>query len=512
MSFREEDFFMDGFSASELFSSVRGLTYDDIIILPGYIDFLPDEVSLTTKLTRNITLRRPFVSSPMDTVTESKMAIYMALLGGIGIIHNNNTIEEQVEEVKKVKRFENGFIFDPVVLSPEHTIYDIDKIKEKYGFSGIPITEDGTLNSRLVGIVTNRDIDFEEDRSKKLREVMTTNLIVAPYGISLREANKILREKKIGKLPIVDKDFRLVALVCRTDIKTNEEYPLATKDGNKQLMVGASISTHKTAYERLEALVSAGVDVVVIDAAQGNSIFQIELIKYIKSKYKDLEVIAGNVVTKYQAKNLIEAGADALRVGMGSGSICITQDVVAVGRAQATAVYKVAEYAKDYGVPIIADGGISNTGHIAKALSLGASTVMMGSMLAGTQEAPGDYFYDENGVRLKKYRGMASIEAMEKRGGERYYLYHKEGVKVPQGVSGAVVDKGSLNQLIPYLEKGVKLAFQDIGVKDIPTLHEYLYKGYIRFEVRSQSAKREGSIHSMYYYEEPKVGDIKVLG
>ena len=492
----------DGYSGEELFSSSQGLAYNDFIILPGYIDFSPDDVNLETSLTRNIRLKRPLVASPMDTVTESRMAIALALLGGIGIIHYNNTIEEQANEVRKVKRFENGFINDPIVLSPGNTIRDVDAIKERYGFSGIPVTENGKLGSRLVGIVTNRDVDFESNRDKKLSEVMTTDLLTARQGILLKEANDILKKSKKGKLPIVDSEGNLVSLMCRNDLLKNREYPNSSKDGKKQLMVGASISTQDEAKERMEELVKAGINVVVIDSAQGNSLFQIDMIKYIKRKHPEVDVIGGNVVTMEQCETLIQAGADALRIGMGPGSICTTQTTMAVGRAQATAVYKCARYSRRLGVPVIADGGIANIGHIAKALAIGASAGMMGSMFAGTQEAPGEYFY-ENGIRLKKYRGMASMEAMEKDGGKRYFAEDTK-IKVAQGVSGAVVDKGSMFDYVPYLVQGLKHSFQDMGVRDIKTLHDKLNDGDLRFEKRSMSAQIEGGVHDMYSYMEPK--------
>jgi IMP dehydrogenase len=493
---------MDGFSAEELFTKENGLTYNDFIMLPGYIDFSPEEVTLETQVTRRISIKSPLVSSPMDTVTESKMAIGLALLGGIGIIHYNNTVQEQADEVRKVKRFENGFITDPIVLSPGNTISDIDEIKEKYGFSGIPITENGSLNSLLLGIVTNRDIDFESDRTKKLTEVMTTDLLTAKKGISLVQANQILKNSKKGKLPIVDDDGRLVALMSRNDLLKNREYPFASKGPHKQLMVGAAISTRDESRERLEALVEAGVNVVVIDSAQGNSKYQVEMIKTIKKKYPDLEVIAGNIVTEEQCETLIKAGADGLRIGMGPGSICTTQTTMSVGRAQATAVFNTARYAKKYSVPVIADGGIATIGFITKALALGASTVMMGSMFAGTHEAPGEYFY-ENGVRLKKYRGMASQEALEAGGAKRYFAEDAK-IKVAQGVSCAVIDKGSLFEYVPYLLQGIRHSFQDIGMKDIKTLHANLHSGKLRFELRSPSAQQEGGVHDMYSYKEPK--------
>jgi IMP dehydrogenase len=493
---------MDGFSAEELFTNEKGLTYNDFIILPGYIDFSPDDVSLESNLTRNIRIKNPLASSPMDTVTESGMAIGLALLGGIGIIHYNNTIDEQANEVRKVKRFENGFITDPIVLSPGNTIADIDAIKGKYGFSGIPITENGKLDSLLLGIVTNRDIDFETDRTKKLSEVMTTDLLTAKKGISLQEANQILKNSKKGKLPIVNGEGKLVALMSRNDLLKNREYPLASKDQDKQLMVGAAVSTREESRERLAALVEAGVDVVVMDSAQGNSIYQIDMIRYIKKTYPELDVIAGNVVTENQCELLIKAGADGLRIGMGPGSICTTQTTMSVGRAQATAVYKTARFSRAHGVPVTADGGISTIGHIAKALALGASTVMMGSMFAGTHEAPGEYFY-ENGVRLKKYRGMASQEALEAGGAKRYFSEDAK-IKVVQGVSGSVVDKGSLFDSVPYLLQGLRQSFQDIGAREMKILHDKLYAGELRFEIRTPSAQLEGGVHDMYTYKEPK--------
>ncbi len=492
----------DGFSAQEMFDTVHGIAYNDFIILPGFIDFNPEDVDLESRLSRNIMLKRPIVSSPMDTVTESKMAITLALLGGIGIIHYNNPIEEQVEEVQKVKRFENGFIMDPVVLSPDHTIHDIDDIKEKYGFSGIPITENGSMYSPLIGIVTNRDVDFEPDRGKALREVMTTDLLTAHEGVTLIQANEILKNSKKGKLPIVNEEGMLVSLMSRNDLLTNREYPFASKDHRKQLMVGAAISTKDESRERLHELVKAGVNLVVIDSAQGNSVYQIEMIKYIKKAYPELDIMAGNVVTEEQCENLIRAGADSLRIGMGPGSICTTQTTMAVGRAQATAIYRCANYSRKHNVPVIADGGIANTGHIAKALSIGASAAMMGSMLAGTEEAPGEYFY-ENGIRLKRYRGMASLEALEKGGSKRYFSEDSK-ILVAQGVSGAVVDKGSLLDYLPYLVQGLKHSFQDIGVKSVKALHQKLYSNDLRFEMRSMSAQIEGGVHDMHSYKEPK--------
>ena len=491
----------DGLSGEQLFSAQIGLTYRDFLVLPGYIDFNPSDVNLESKVSRNITIKRPLISSPMDTVTESAMAIALALQGGLGIIHYNNSITEQVNFVRKVKRYENGFITDPIILGPENTIEDLDDIKDKFGFSGIPITEDGSFNGKLIGIVTNRDVDFEPNRTVKLGSVMTTNLVTAPVGISLKEANNILRVKKVGKLPIIDSEGKLVALVSRSDLKKNKEFPDSSKDHSKRLLVGAAVSTLPESRDRVAALYDAGVDAIIIDSAQGNSSYQIEMIKFIKANFKNLDVIAGNVVTKEQSRSLIEAGADGLRVGMGPGSICITQETMAVGRAQATAVHMTASYAAQFGIPVIADGGISNIGDIANALAIGASTCMMGSMFAGTNEAPGEYFY-ENGIRLKKYRGMASLEAM-KAGGDKRYFSESQKIKVAQGVSGAVVDKGSVINFVPYLVQGLRQSFQDMGYKTIPELHAALQNGNLRFERRSESAQAQGSVHGLYSYTSP---------
>ncbi|CAM6059766.1 unnamed protein product [Sphagnum tenellum] len=452
----------DGFSAEVLFKQGVSYTYDDLIFHPGFINFPTDDVDLSTRLTRNIQLRTPCVSSPMDTVTESSMAAAMATVGGIGFIHYNNQPQVQASLVKKAKSQRVAFVPDPVCLCPWDPISHIDRLKETKGFSSVLVTEDGKVGSKLVGIVTSRDTDFVLDRSTEVREVMSRDIISAPADASLEEASKLLIQSKKSLLPLVTESGELSELLCRTDLKARRENP---ESGSPSL------------------------------DANGKFL----MIEYVKKVHPQLDVIAGNVVTAYQARNLIEAGADALRVGMGSGSICTTQEVCAVGRGQGTAVYKTAAVGNAMGVPIIADGGIANSGHVVKALSLGASTVMMGSFLAGTDEAPGDFFI-QDGLRLKKYRGMGSLEAMAK-GSDARYLGDKSRLKIAQGVSGSVAAKGSVLRLIPYTLHAVKQGFQDLGTPSIRAAHDALRSGGIRLEVRTGAAQKEGGVHDLVSYE-----------
>ncbi|KAL3425321.1 inosine-5'-monophosphate dehydrogenase IMD4 [Phlyctema vagabunda] len=448
----------DGLAIEDLLDSKKhgGLTYNDFLVLPGYIGFPASEVDLESPVTKRITLKTPFVSSPMDTVTEHEMAVQMALQGGLGVIHHNCSADEQAEMVQKVKRFENGFILDPVVLHREATVGQVKALKEQWGFGGFPVTENGKLGSKLIGIVTNRDIQFEFDNDALVSSVMVTDLTTAVHGTNLKEANEILAKSKKGKLPIVDKNGNLVSMISRSDLIKHQHFPLASKlPDSKQLICAAAIGTRPEDKLRLQKLVDAGLDIVILDSSQGNSMYQIEMIKFVKEKYPGLDVIGGNVVTREQAASLIAAGVDGLRIGMGSGSACITQEVMAVGRPQAAAVFNVSSFAAKFGVPCMADGGIQNVGHIVKGLALGATTIMMGGLLAGTTESPGTSFVNREGKLVKAYRGMGSIDAMQDKkagagakdsqksnAGTARYFSEGDSVLVAQGVAGAVAHRG----------------------------------------------------------------------
>ncbi|KAE9049988.1 Inosine-5'-monophosphate dehydrogenase [Phytophthora rubi] len=528
-----DEILYDGVSAEQLFHNKdsNGLTFDDVISLvrnagylsnqikfsfacpmvplihvdtrphrthslqPGHINFGVQDVDVATRLTKKIKLSAPIVSSPMDTVTEADMAIAIALQGGLGFVHCNNSIEQQTEMVRAVKHFENGFIPQPKVLRPSNSVADLDQLK----VSGVPITEDGSVKGKLVGLVTSRDVDFLEDRSVPLSTIMVPleQLVVGKYPISLEEANKVLKEAKKGTLPIVDASGNLVSLMTRLDLLKHRDYPNAIRDPETQkLLVGAAVSVDEQAKPRIDALAAAGADVIALDARQGDSEIQIELVKYIKQTHPSVEVVGGNVVTMKQLKHLLDAGVDGVRVGMGVGSVSTSQVVKAVGRAQLSAIYNTALLAKDFGVPVIADGGIGSPGAAIKALSLGASVVMMGSSLAGTAEAPGDYFF-QDGMRLKHYYGSGSHEYY-RHGNPDHAASAASHVAV--GVSGAVVDQGSVHKYLPYIQQSIRHGFQDLGVRSIPQLHASLYTGELRFERRTVSAQKEGGVHDLFTY------------
>uniref|UniRef100_A0A7E4ZRP2 Inosine-5'-monophosphate dehydrogenase n=1 Tax=Panagrellus redivivus TaxID=6233 RepID=A0A7E4ZRP2_PANRE len=507
----DAEFEKDGVTADEMFAKANtSLTYNDFNIFPGFIDFPVSAVDLTTKLTKEITLRAPLISSPMDTVTEHEMAITMALHGGIGIIHANfPTPADQAAEVLKVKRYKQGFINFPQCIKPDDTVLDLMAIKSLYGFTGTPVTDTGKVGGKLLGLVTSRDVDFIKEKlykSTRIGEVMVPRerLITGSETLELSDAYNILEGEKKGKLPIVNSNDELVALIARTDLKKSRDFPNSSYDKKGQLMVGAAINTRESSHATVTLLVEAGVDVLVVDSSNGASQYQVDLLQWLKSTYPQVQVIAGNVVTMRQAKLLIDAGADALRIGMGSGSICITQEVMAVGRAQGSAVFQVARYARSRGVPVIADGGIRDVGYITKALGLGASTVMMGGLLAGTTEAPGEYFWGPNGLRLKKYRGMGSIDAMEAHStSQDRYFTSDDAIKVAQGVTATMRDRGTCHKFLPYLIRGMQHGFQDIGIKSLNEFHSKVYDGTVKFELRSQNAQLEGGVHSLHSYEKP---------
>ena len=444
-----------------------GITFDDVLLVPQYSEVTPNMIDLTTHLTKKIQLNIPMMSAGMDTVTEHRMAIAIARQGGIGIIHKNMSIEAQAEEVDKVKRSEYGVITDPFYLSPEHTLEDANALMAKFRISGVPITE----GRKLVGIITNRDLKFEEDFSRKIREVMTSkNLVTAKEGVTLAEAKKILAKARVEKLPIVDDDFNLKGLITIKDIEKQIKYPLSAKDEQGRLLCGAAVGITQNVMDRVTALVNAKVDCIVIDSAHGHSKNIITTLKEIKAAYPDLQVIVGNVATGEATKALIEAGADAVKIGIGPGSICTTRVVAGIGVPQVSAVMDCYEAAKPYGVPIIADGGIKYSGDMTKALAAGASVCMMGSMFAGCDEAPGEFELYQ-GRKYKVYRGMGSIAAMENGSKDRYFQTEAKKL-VPEGVEGRVAYKGTVEDTIFQLVGGIRSGMGYCGAKDIKTLQE----------------------------------------
>ena len=444
-----------------------GITFDDVLLIPAYSQVVPNQVNLNTNLTKKIKLNIPFMSAGMDTVTESRMAIAMARQGGIGIIHKNMSIEKQAEEVDKVKRSENGIITDPFSLSPDHTLQDAEDLMHKFRISGVPITE----GRKLVGIITNRDLKFEEDFSRPIRECMTSeNLITAKKGITLDEAKKILAKSKKEKLPLVDDEGNLAGLITIKDIEKTIKYPLSAKDSQGRLLCGAGVGITANVLDRVGALVDAKVDVVVLDSAHGHSENVLRCLRMIKEKYPDLDVIAGNVATGEGTKALIEAGADAVKVGIGPGSICTTRIVTGIGVPQITAVMDAYAVAKEYGIPIIADGGIKYSGNITKALAAGGSVVMMGSIFAGCDEAPGAFELYQ-GRKYKVYRGMGSIAAMENGSKDRYFQENAKKL-VPEGVEGRVAYKGTVEDTIFQLIGGVRAGMGYCGAKNLEKLRD----------------------------------------
>ena len=470
----------------------EGITFDDVLLVPAYSEVTPNMIDLTTYLTKKIKLNIPMMSAGMDTVTEHRMAIAMARQGGIGIIHKNMSIEAQAEEVDKVKRSENGVITDPFFLSPDHTLADAEDLMHNFRISGVPITENG----KLVGIITNRDLKFETDYTKKIKESMTSEgLITAPEGITLDEAKKILSKARKEKRPIVDKDFHLKGLITIKDIEKQIKYPLSAKDDQGRLLCGAAVGITANMMDRIDALVKSHVDVIVVDSAHGHSLNILNAVRKIKAAYPDLQVIAGNVATGEATKSLIEAGADAVKVGIGPGSICTTRVVAGIGVPQITAVMDAFAVAKEYGIPIIADGGIKYSGDMTKALAAGGNVCMMGSMFAGCDEAPGTFELYQ-GRKYKVYRGMGSLAAMENGSKDRYF---QEGAKklVPEGVEGRVAYKGSLEDTVFQLIGGIRSGMGYCGCPTIPELQE---RG--RFVKITAASLKESHPHDIHITKE----------
>ena len=472
----------------------EGITFDDVLLVPAYSNVISNQVDITTWLTKTIKLNIPLMSAGMDTVTEHRMAIAMARQGGIGIIHKNMSIEAQAEEVDKVKRSENGVISDPFSLTPEHTLKDADELMAKYRISGVPITEANT--KKLVGIITNRDLKFETDFTRKISESMTAEgLVTAREGITLEEAKKILAKARKEKLPIVDDNFHLKGLITIKDIEKAIKYPLAAKDDQGRLLCGAGVGITANVLERVEALVEAKVDVVVLDSAHGHSQNVINCVKMIKEKFPQLPVIAGNVATGEGTRELIEAGADAIKVGMGPGSICTTRVVAGIGVPQISAVMDCYAVAKEYGIPIIADGGIKYSGDVTKAIAAGGSVCMMGSMFAGCDESPGDFELFQ-GRKYKVYRGMGSIAAMENGSKDRYFQSNAKKL-VPEGVEGRVAYKGMVEDTVFQMLGGLRAGMGYCGTGSIKELQE---RG--RFVKISAASLRESHPHDIHITKE----------
>jgi len=443
----------------------EALTFDDVLLVPDHSEVLPKDVEISTNLTRNIRLNIPIISSGMDTVTEARMAIAMAREGGLGIIHKNMTIERQAEEVDKVKRSEHGIIVDPIFLGPENRLQDAHNLMERYRISGVPITENG----KLIGIITNRDLRFETDLTQRISDCMTQeHLITAPVGTSLEDAKKILGKHRIEKLPLIDADGNLKGLITIKDIEKAQKYPNSAKDGKGRLLAAAAVGVGADLMDRLDALVGAKVDIIVVDTAHGHSKGVLEAIRKIKQAYPAIELIAGNIATSQATTALIEAGVDAVKVGMGPGSICTTRVIAGIGVPQITAIYNCAQAAKSFGVPVIADGGIKYSGDITKAIAAGGNVVMVGSLLAGTEESPGETVIFQ-GRSFKEYRGMGSLSAMALGSKDRYFQENAEKL-VPEGIEGRVPFKGAVADTIYQLLGGLRAGMGYCGVKNIEEL------------------------------------------
>ena len=470
----------------------EGITFDDVLLVPAYSEIIPNQVQLTTNLTKSIQLNIPMMSAGMDTVTEHRMAIAMARQGGIGVIHKNMSIEAQAEEVDKVKRSENGVITDPFYLSPEHTLADANDLMSKFRISGVPITE----GKKLVGIITNRDLKFETDFSKKIKESMTSeNLITAQEGITLSEAKKILASARKEKLPIVDKDGNLKGLITIKDIEKQIKYPLSAKDAQGRLRCAAAVGITHNIMDRVDALVNAKVDCIVIDSAHGHSKNVMETVRMVKTKYPDLQVIAGNVATGEATRDLIEAGADAVKVGIGPGSICTTRVVAGIGVPQVSAIMDAYAVAKEYGIPVIADGGIKYSGDMTKAIAAGANVCMMGSIFAGCDESPGTFELFQ-GRKYKVYRGMGSIAAMENGSKDRYFQEDAKKL-VPEGVEGRVAYKGTVEDTVFQLIGGLR---SGMGYCGTPTIEELKQNG--KFVKISAASLKESHPHDIHITKE----------
>ncbi|HAY3550970.1 IMP dehydrogenase [Elizabethkingia meningoseptica] len=444
------------------------ITFDDVLLVPSYSEVLPNQVSLKSRLSDKITLKVPIVSAAMDTVTEASLAIALARVGGLGFIHKNMPIEEQANQVNSVKRSENGMISDPVTLSKEHTLGEAKEMMAHYKISGLPVVDE---ENKLVGIITNRDVKYQENLGLKVEEIMTKdNLIVSHKSTTLEEAKEILLKNRVEKLPIVDAENKLVGLITIKDIDNQLEYPNANKDENGRLIVGAGVGVGVDTMDRVKALVKAGVDIIAVDSAHGHSEGVLGKIREIHAAYPNLDIVGGNIVTAEAAKDLIEAGANVLKVGVGPGSICTTRVVAGVGVPQLSAIYNVYEYAKTQNVAVIADGGIKLSGDIVKAIASGAGAVMLGSLLAGTEEAPGDEIIFQ-GRKFKSYQGMGSLAAMKRGGKERYF--QSEAKKfVPEGIEGRVPFKGKLEEVIFQLSGGLRAGMGYCGAKDIESLQK----------------------------------------